>query len=257
MGWSDYSINGEKGLLGIPMAILEGIKVTKTFGGLAAVHHVDFDINQGEIVGLIGPNGAGKTTLFNLISGALPTTAGEISYKNETITSFKPNVICKRGIARTFQLIKLFGNMTVLENVMVPSLFGLTKSIDPSAAKKASLELLEFVGLSDLSATPAKELTLAHQKRLEVARGLATQPELLLLDEVMAGLNSAEVTQAMELVTAIRNQGITIFMIEHVMQAIMSVCDRIMVLDHGEKIAEGTPEAIAADQKVIEVYLGE
>ena len=140
---------------------------------------------------------------------------------------------------------------------MVPSLFGLIKSVDPSAAKKASLELLEFVGLSDMSATPAKELTLVNQKRLEVARGLATQPELLLLDEVMAGLNSAEVTQAMELVTAIRNRGITIFMIEHVMQAIMSVCDRIMVLDHGEKIAEGTPEEITTDQKVIEVYLGE
>ena len=239
------------------MLILEGKRVTKTFGGLAAVQHVEFSINQGEIVGLIGPNGAGKTTLFNLISGALPVSAGEISYKNEIITSLKPNSICKRGIARTFQLIKLFGNMTVFENVMVPSLFGLSKKVDLLEAKKTAAELLEFVGLSAMSATPAKELTLVNQKRLEVARGLATKPELILLDEVMAGLNSSEVTQAMELIMEIRNRGITIFMIEHVMKAIMSVCDRIMVLDHGVKISEGTPEEVTTDNKVIEVYLGE
>jgi len=239
------------------MPILEGKRVTKTFGGLTAVHHVDFNIAKDEIVGLIGPNGAGKTTLFNLVSGALPLSEGDIRYKNERITSLKPNAICKRGIARTFQLIKLFGNMTVLENVLVPALFGLSKSIDQLEAKAASLEVLEFVGLSAARDIPAKELTLVNQKRLEVARGLATKPELLLLDELMAGLNSTEVAQAMELVTRIRDRGITVFMIEHVMQAIMSVCDRIMVLDHGVKIAEGKPEAITADQKVIEVYLGE
>lgn len=239
------------------MPILEGKRVTKTFGGLSAVHHVDFNINKDEIVGLIGPNGAGKTTLFNLVSGALPLSEGDIRYKNERITSLKPNTICKRGIARTFQLIKLFGNMTVLENVLVPALFGLPKSMDQLEAKTTSLEVLEFVGLSAARDIPAKELTLVNQKRLEVARGLATKPELLLLDELMAGLNSTEVAQAMQLVTGIRDRGITIFMIEHVMQAIMSVCDRIMVLDHGVKIAEGTPEAITADQKVIEVYLGE
>jgi branched-chain amino acid transport system ATP-binding protein len=239
------------------MRILEGERVTKYFGGLAAVYNVDFDINQGEIVGLIGPNGAGKTTLFNLISGGLSSTAGEIRYKDKKITSLKPNQICKRGIARTFQLIKLFGKMTVFENVLLGSLFGKSEDINESDAKRESLELLEFVGLSEARATPAKELTLANQKRLEVARGLATKPELFLLDEVMAGLNPAEVAQAMELVTMIRDKGITIFMIEHVMKAIMSVCDRIMVLNHGVKIAEGTPEEITTNKKVIEVYLGE
>jgi branched-chain amino acid transport system ATP-binding protein len=239
------------------MRILEGERVAKYFGGLAAVYNVDFDINQGEIVGLIGPNGAGKTTLFNLISGALPTTAGEIRYKNRKITSLKPNKICKRGIARTFQLLKLFSKMTVFENVLLGSLFGKSEDINESDAKRDSLELLEFVGLSEVRATPAKELTLANQKRLEVARGLATKPELFLLDELMAGLNPTEVAQAMELVIMIRDRGITIFMIEHVMKAIMSVCDRIMVLDHGVKIAEGTPEEITTNKKVIEVYLGE
>jgi branched-chain amino acid transport system ATP-binding protein len=239
------------------MRILEGEKVTKTFGGLTAVHNVDFDINQGEIVGLIGPNGAGKTTLFNLISGALSTTGGEIRYKDEKITSLKPNKICKRGIARTFQLIKLFGNMTVFENVFLASLFGVSTETNKSNAKKESMALLEFVGLSPAKTTAAKDLTLANQKRLEVARALATRPELLLLDELMAGLNPTEVAQAMELVTRIRDKGITVFMIEHVMKAIMSVCNRIMVLDHGVKIAEGTPGEITTDKKVIEVYLGE
>jgi branched-chain amino acid transport system ATP-binding protein len=239
------------------MRILEGERVTKHFGGLTAVHNVDFDINQGEIVGLIGPNGAGKTTLFNLISGALPTTAGEIRYKDREITSLKPNQVCKRGIARTFQLIKLFGNMTVFENVLLASLFGTPKAINKSDANKESLELLEFVGLSAVRGTHAKDLTLANQKRLEVARALATKPELLLLDELMAGLNPAEVADSMELVTRIREKGITIFIIEHVMRAIMSVCDRIMVLDHGVKIAEGAPQEISTNRKVVEVYLGE
>jgi branched-chain amino acid transport system ATP-binding protein len=239
------------------MKILEGRKVTKNFGGLTAVYDVDFAINQGEIVGLIGPNGAGKTTLFNLISGALPTTAGEIRYKNEKISRLRPSKICQRGIARTFQLIKLFANMTVFENVFLASVFGVSKHANKSNAEKESMELLDFVGLSAVKSTAAKDLTLGNQKRLEVARALATKPELLLLDELMAGLNLTEVTQAMELVTRIRDKGITVFMIEHVMKAIMSVCNRIMVLDHGMKIAEGTPEEITTDKKVIEVYLGE
>ena len=239
------------------MLILEGERVTKNFGGLMAVHNVDFSIDQGEIFGLIGPNGAGKTTLFNLISGAHVLTSGTTRFKGENITGLKPNQICKRGIARTFQLIKLFGNMTVLENVLLASLFGRSKKITESDARRESLALLEFVGLSAVRATPAKDLTLVNQKRLEVARGLATQPELLLLDELMAGLNSTEVTEAMALVTKIRNTGITIMMIEHVMKAIMSVCDRIMVLHHGVKLAEGTPAEITTSKKVIEVYLGE
>jgi branched-chain amino acid transport system ATP-binding protein len=239
------------------MRMLEGDKVTKFFGGLGAVFNVDFHIDKDETVGLIGPNGAGKTTLFNLISGAHDLTSGATKFKGEDITRLKPNKICKRGIARTFQLINLFGNMTVFDNVYLASLFGLSKKTNKRDARNESLELLEFVGLSGAASTPAKELTLVNQKKLEVARGLATKPELLLLDELMAGLNLAEVTQAMELITKIRNRGITIFMIEHVMKAIMSVCNRIMVLDHGVKIAEGTPEEISTNEKVIEVYLGE
>ena len=239
------------------MRILEGERVTKQFGGLTAVHNVDFSINQGEIVGLIGPNGAGKTTLFNLISGTYVLTSGTTRFKDENITGLKPNQICKRGIARTFQLIKLFRNMTVFENVFLASLFGRSKHIDKLDAKSNSLELLDFVGLSAVSSVPAKDLTLVNQKRLEVARGLATKPELLLLDELMAGLNPTEVAQAMAFVISIRDKGITIFMIEHVMKAIMNVCDRIMVLHHGVKIAEGTPEEVTTNSKVVEVYLGE
>jgi branched-chain amino acid transport system ATP-binding protein len=239
------------------MPLLEGKEVTKTFGGLTAVFRADFHIDQGEILGLIGPNGAGKTTLFNLISGAQSLTSGTTWFKGKNITRLKPNQICKRGISRTFQLIKLFGNMTVLDNVVLGALFGVSSSIHTPEAREQSLELLEFLGLSALETTPAKELTLVNQKRLEVARGLATRPELLLLDELMAGLNPSEVAQAMELVKRIRERGVTIFMIEHVMKAIMNVCDRIIVLDHGVKIAEGAPEEITTNRKVIEVYLGD
>jgi branched-chain amino acid transport system ATP-binding protein len=239
------------------MQILEGEKVTKHFGGLAAVNRVDFGIHQGEVVGLIGPNGAGKTTLFNLISGALPTTAGEIRYKGKKITGLKPYQICKKGVARTFQSAKLFSGMTVFENVFAASLFGTKRAISVPDAEKEAMELLEFVELSTVGAMLAKDLPIGGRKRLEVARALATKPDLLMFDEVMAGLNPSEVSQAMELITKIRNKGLTIFMIEHVMKAIMSVCDRIIVLNHGSKIAEGTPEEVAASPTVVEVYLGE
>jgi branched-chain amino acid transport system ATP-binding protein len=239
------------------MRILEGEKITKHFGGLAAVHQVDFDINQGEVVGLIGPNGAGKTTLFNLISGFLTTTAGEIKYKGKKITGLKPHQICKQGVARTFQSAKLFTELTVLENVLAASLFGTKRSISVPNAEKEAIGLLEFVELSMVGEMIAKDLPIASRKRLEVARALATKPDLLLFDEVMAGLNPAELPQAMELINKIRSKGITIFMIEHVMKAIMNICDRIIVLHHGSKIAEGTPEEIATSRTVIEVYLGE
>jgi branched-chain amino acid transport system ATP-binding protein len=239
------------------MPILEGEGVTKHFGGLAAVSSVDFNVDEGEVVGLIGPNGAGKTTLFNLISGALVPKEGAIRFNGQNITGLKPHRICKMGLARTFQSVKIFANMPVLENVLLGSLFGASNSMSSADAAREAMELLEFVGLSAVRATPAKDLTLANQKRLEVARALATKPELLLLDELMAGLNPTEVAQAMELVTRIRDQGITVFMIEHVMKAIMSVCNRIMVLHHGKKIAEGTPQEIATSRTVVEVYLGE
>jgi len=239
------------------MPILEGEGVTRYFGGLAAVSDVDFHVDQGEVVGLIGPNGAGKTTLFNLISAALVPKPGIIKFKGENITGLKPHTICKMGVARTFQLVKVFANMTVLENVLLGSFFGRSTGISSADAEREALESLEFVGLSGVRAVPAKDLTLANQKRLEVARALATKPELLLLDEMMAGLNPTEIVQAMELVTRIRDEGITVIMIEHVMKAIMSVCDRIIVLHHGEKIAEGAPQEIATSKEVIEVYLGE
>jgi len=237
--------------------MLEGEGVTKYFGGLAAVSHVDFNVGQGEVIGLIGPNGAGKTTLFNLISAALPLKLGIIRFKGEKITGLRPHQICKRGLARTFQSVKVFGNMPVRENVLLGSLFGTPTSMSSADASREATELLEFVGLSEVSAFPARELTLGNQKRLEVARALATKPELLLIDELMAGLNPTEVAEAMELVTRIQDKGITVFMIEHVMKAIMGICDRIMVLHHGEKIAEGTPQEIATSKTVIEVYLGE
>ena len=239
------------------MRILEGEKVTKHFGGLAAVNQVNFDIHQGEVVGLIGPNGAGKTTLFNLISGSFPATAGDIRYKGEKITGLKPHQICKRGVARTFQSAKLFSGMSVFENALAASLFGTKRAISVPDARREAAELLEFVELSTVREMLAKDLPIADRKRLEVARALATQPDLLMFDEVMAGLNPSEIAQAMELITKIRNKGITIFMIEHVMKAIMNVCDRIIVLHHGSKIAEGTPGEIATSRTVVEVYLGE
>ncbi len=239
------------------MRILEGGGVTKYFGGLAAVSKVDFSVDQGEIVGLIGPNGAGKTTLFNLISASLPTTSGTIRFKGEKITGLKPYKICRMGVARTFQSVKIFANMPVMENVRLGALFGSPHGISSADATSEATALLDFVGLSRMKAMQARDLTLANQKRLEVAQALATNPELLMLDELMAGLTHTEVAQAIELVTRIRKMGITVIMIEHVMTAIMSVCERIMVLHHGEKIAEGTPKEIATSKKVIEVYLGE
>jgi branched-chain amino acid transport system ATP-binding protein len=238
------------------MHLLEGTKVSKNFGGLAAVANVDFYIDKGEILGLIGPNGAGKTTLFNLVSGAFPLKSGSITFKDHKIDGLPPHRICKLGIARTFQAAKVFSNMTIRENVMIGSMFGISGLSAGNAAKTAD-EYLDFVGLSGFKESITKDLTLVNQKRLEVARALAAKPELLMLDEVMAGLNPTEVTLAMELILKIREKGITILMIEHVMKAIMSVCDRIIVLHHGEKLAEGTPQEIANNKTVIEVYLGQ
>jgi branched-chain amino acid transport system ATP-binding protein len=234
---------------------VEGI--TKHFGGLAAVSRVDLAVEQGEIVGLIGPNGAGKTTLFNLLSGALKPHAGSVRFRSEDITGLRPHRICHKGMARTFQSVKVYGGLSAAENILVGALFGDRTRPSLKQAHENAARLLEFVGLAGLGDTPARDLTLANQKRLEVARALATRPDLLLLDELMAGLNPTEVAQAMELVAAIRQKGITVLIIEHVMKAIMSICNRIVVLHHGEKIAEGTPLEIATSRTVVEVYLGE
>ncbi len=239
------------------MHILEGEGVTKYFGGLAAVSDVDFYVDQGEVVGLIGPNGAGKTTLFNLISASLVPRPGIIKYKGKNITGMSPYKICRMGIGRTFQNVKIFPSLPVIENVRIGALFGSGKTVSAAEATKVAEEFLEFVGLSAVSGVPAAGLTLAHQKRLEVARALSTRPEILLLDELMAGLNQTEIAEAMELVRKIREKGVTVVMIEHVMKAIMNVCDRIIVLNYGKKIAEGTPQEIANSKTVVEVYLGE
>ncbi len=239
------------------MRILEGERVTKYFGGLAAVSKVDFHVEQGEILGLIGPNGAGKTTLFNLISAAVVPQSGLIRFKGEQINGLKPNEVCRKGVARTFQSVAVFANMSVLNNVMLGSLFGTSADITPAEATAEAMELLDFMGLAAAAAMTVRDITLANQKRVEVARALATKPELLLLDELIAGLNPTETSEVMELVTRVREKGITIVIIEHVMKAIMSICGRIMVLHHGEKIADGKPREIAKSKKVVEVYLGE
>jgi branched-chain amino acid transport system ATP-binding protein len=239
------------------MRILEGQGVTKFFGGLAAVSHVDFHVDRGEILGLIGPNGAGKTTLFNLVSGALPLSSGEIRFKGQKISGLKPHQICRMGIGRTFQETKVFGNMPVFQNVLVGAFFGTPTRVSGADAAGRATEALEFVGLSAMRTTPIKDLTLVNQKRVEVARALATRPELVLLDEMMAGLTPTEVGEAMEMVTKIRDKGITVLMVEHVMKAIMGISSRVMVLHHGEKIAEGTCNEISCNKTVIDIYLGE
>jgi branched-chain amino acid transport system ATP-binding protein len=240
------------------MNILEVEGINKHFGGLAAASAVDFHVGAGEIVGLIGPNGAGKTTVFNLVSGALLPDSGVVRFKGIGITGLKPHKIVRIGIARTFQSVKIFSKMSVSENVLLGHLFGRAKgSVISDPAKGETEEILDFVGLAGLKEARAMDLILANQKRLEVARALATHPDLLLLDEVMAGLTPTEVAKAMELVKRIRDRGVTIVMIEHVMKAIMSICDRIIVLHHGMKIAEGTPEEIVSNKTVIEIYLGE
>ncbi|MBN2402906.1 MAG: ABC transporter ATP-binding protein [Spirochaetes bacterium] len=234
---------------------IQGLK--KCFGGLAATANVNFNVQQGEIVGLIGPNGAGKTTLFNLISGSIAPDSGAIIFKGRDIAGQKPFRICRAGIARTFQSVKIFSGMSVFNHILIGYLFGDHKDGISGRGREQAAGILEFVGLSEMSERRAGDLTLASQKRLEVARALATRPELLLLDEVMAGLNPTEISEVMELVRKIKEKGITIIMIEHVMKAIMEICNRVVVLHHGEKLAEGKPEEITQNKSVIEVYLGD
>jgi branched-chain amino acid transport system ATP-binding protein len=238
--------------------IIEGKGLTKSFGGLTAVKKVDFHLNKGEIVGLIGPNGAGKTTLFNLMSGVYHPEEGTLSFNGMEITSLKSFEICRLGIARTFQIVRPFLKMSCLENVLI-GIIGRGDQREGIKVKgEEARKLLKFVGLEGHEKNSANNLTLIEKKRLEMARALATQPRLLLLDEVLAGLNPSEILQALELIEVIRTQlKMTIFWIEHVMGAIMKASDRIIVLDQGEKIKEGRPEEVVNDSKVIEAYLGE
>lgn len=238
--------------------LLEGIRVTKYFGGLAAVNDVDFEVGEKELVGLIGPNGAGKSTLFNCISGIYRPTSGTINFNGVEITHLKPDEICRLGIGRTFQIVRPFLEMTALENVMVAGRFGCGARTSLSDARRSALEHLEFVGLSDKKDRMARDLTLHERRFVEIARALATNPEVVLLDEVLAGLNPTETTEAMGLIRRIRNDlGITVFWVEHVMKAVMGTAERIIVLHHGEKIAEGAPSEIAKNDDVVKAYLGE
>lgn len=236
------------------MLLLELTKLSKSFGGLQAVKQVDLKINQDEIFGLIGPNGSGKTTIFNLISGALQLTGGSIKFKEEEITNLKPHQICKRGIGRTFQIARPFADVSVYRNVMIGAL---NHASNVSEAAHITDEVLSVANLFNKKDVNGKNLTIPERRRLELARSLATKPQLLMLDEPMAGLNPTEIEEMSELLRHIRKMGITIFIIEHVLQAIMSLSDRIAVLNYGEKIAEGTPEEIGANQRVVEAYLGE
>jgi branched-chain amino acid transport system ATP-binding protein len=235
-------------------ALLEMQGVSKSFGGLQALKDVTLDVHEGEILGLIGPNGAGKTTLFNLISGAIRADEGGIRFREESLVGLPAYAVAERGIARTFQVVKPFGQLSVLANVMVGSLLRVRKA---SEAQRRATAVVHLVGLEPMMETPASSLTLAARKRLELARALATEPTLLLLDEVMAGLTPTEGAEMVQIVRDIRSTGISILLIEHVMAAVMSVSDRIAVLHHGEVLAVGTPSGIARDQTVIDAYLGE
>jgi branched-chain amino acid transport system ATP-binding protein len=236
--------------------ILEGKKVCKKFGALKAVWQVDFQVRQGEILGIIGPNGAGKTTLLSMINGTESITEGEIFFKGEKISGLKPFRIAEKGISRTFQVVKPFPGMTLLENVAIGALFGKDKIRNARLAQEKTREILDKVNLGEKADVAVENLNISERKRLELARALAMDPELILMDEVMAGSNRAELDLIMELIQNLNKEGRTIVLIEHVMRAIMGVSHRIIVIHHGEKIAEGTPEEIKNNDDVISAYLG-
>ena len=239
-------------------AILTGRGVTRTFGALRAVSNVDFEVRKGEILGVIGPNGAGKTTLLSMISGTLHPTRGTITFKGRPISGLKPYRIAEMGVSRTFQVVKPFPGMTLLENVSIGALFGKDRIRDAREAREKTRSILATVNLDGREAVPVENLNISERKRLELARALAMDPELLLLDEVMAGLNTGEIDWIMDLIRRLNEkEGRTILVIEHVMKAIMGISHRVMVLHHGEKIAEGSPGEIGRDERVISAYLGE
>jgi branched-chain amino acid transport system ATP-binding protein len=239
------------------MSLLAVDAVVKSFAGVVALDHVSFAIDEGELVGIMGANGAGKTTLFSVIAGNLRANDGTVTFDNRRIDGLRPDQISRRGISRTFQIVRPFGNMTVLENVALGVLYGRRRERSGSAAEKKAKDIIERLGLADRIGMLAKHLTLAGRKRLEIARSLATEPRLLLLDEVLAGLTPTEAAAATETVRHFHQaEGLTILMIEHVTRALMSLSRRIVVLHQGQKIAEGTPADIARDPRTVSVYLG-
>jgi branched-chain amino acid transport system ATP-binding protein len=237
------------------MAMLEVQSLMKSFGGLTAIHNLTLAIKEGEIVGLIGPNGAGKTTLFNLVSGFLRPDSGKIIFKGENITGLKPHLVCKRGIARTFQIVKPFPKLTTFRNIRIGAYH--RSSSNRKLIDKRVEEILNFLGLVEKKKMLGSDLTIADRKNLELGRALATGPQLLLLDEMMGGLNPVEQEKMINIVRRLNQEGITLLVIEHNMRVIMSLSQRVVVLNYGEKIAEGSPEEVARNQNVIKVYLGD
>lgn len=237
------------------MTCLEVVKLSRYFGALAAVSDVSFRVDEGEIVGLIGPNGAGKTTIFDLITNRYPPSSGEVIFFGEKVSGLPTHRICRKGIARTFQVVRPFRRMSVLENVMTAAFL---RHPSPRGAREKARWCLEFTGLSPFRDAPGGSLPLGQRKRLEVARALATEPRLLLLDETCAGLNPSELSEAAAMVRNINGAlNITVLIVEHHMKVIMSISHRVVVLHHGEKIGEGTPEQVGNEPRVIEAYLGE
>ncbi|MGC8657937.1 MAG: ABC transporter ATP-binding protein [Desulfomonilaceae bacterium] len=236
------------------MAFFKVQEIVKFFGGLAAVNGVSFEVQQGEICGLIGPNGSGKTTIFNLINGYFPLNKGEIIFQDEKISGLKPHQICQRGIGRTFQVVKPLKRMTVLDNVIASAFL---RRHSRTEAQRLAEETIEFCGLTQYKDKLAKSLPIASRKRLEITRALATQPKLLILDETAAGLNPSELDEAIELIKKIRESGITIIIVEHIMKVIMTIADYIVAIDHGMVIAKGTPAQVASDREVVKAYFGE
>jgi branched-chain amino acid transport system ATP-binding protein len=238
------------------MLIIRGL--TKQIGGLRAVNSIDLSLGENEIVGLVGPNGAGKTTLLNMISGISPPTTGTITFRNEDITGLKADRICKKGIAKTFQIAESFPGLSAKECTMIGALFGNHRKISMADAGKEAVQTLSFVGFpEEKQETAIKNLNVVELKRVQLARALASKPRLLLLDELTTGLNPHESREAVGLIKKIRDQGVSILIIEHVMSVIMGVSDRIIVLDHGEKIADGRPHEVVNNQRVIDTYLGD